>query len=86
MWFCQTSYNVFMFDKEYLMNKLAENIRVERARKHLSQEFLAEKADITPQYLYRIENARVCPTILVVANIAQALNISLDTLFPIDKV
>lgn len=72
-----------MFDKEFLLTKLAENIRVERARKHFSQEFLAEKADITPQHLYRIENAKVCPTILVIANIAKALNVTLDTLFPV---
>ncbi len=70
-----------MFDKELLLTKLAENIRVERARRHISQEMLAEKADITPQHLYRIENAKTCPTILVIANIAQALNVTLDTLF-----
>ncbi|MBR1424501.1 helix-turn-helix transcriptional regulator [bacterium] len=66
------------------MNKLAENIRVERARKHFSQELLAEKADITPQHLYRIENAKTCPTILVIANIAQALDVTLDTLFQVN--
>ena len=74
-----------MFDKEILLNKLAENIRVERARKHLSQEILAEKADITPQHLYRIENAKTCPTILVTANIARALGVSLDTLFDVKQ-
>lgn len=73
-----------MLDKKNLLEKLAENIRVERARKHLSQENLAEQADITPQHLYRIENAKVCPTILVVANIAKALDVNLDTLFPIN--
>ncbi len=73
-----------MFDKEFLLNKLAENIRVERARKHMSQELLAEKSDITPQHLYRIENAKVCPTILVVANIAKALEVDLNTLFTVD--
>ena len=72
-----------MFDREFLLNKLAENIRVERARKHLSQEILAEKADITPQHLYRIENAKTCPTVLVIANIAQALGITIDTLFDV---
>lgn len=41
-------------------------------------------ADITPQHLYRIENAKVCPTILVIANIAQALNVTLDTLYKIE--
>lgn len=70
-----------MFDKNFVLTKLAENIRVERARKHFSQEFLAEQADITPQHLYRIENAKVCPTIFVIANIAKALDVTLDTLF-----
>ncbi len=72
-----------MFEKEELLNKLAENIRIQRAKKQLSQEYLAEQADITPQHLYRIENAKVCPTILVVANIAKALDITLDELFRI---
>ena len=33
--------------------------------------------------LYRIENERVCPTILVVANIAKALGVTLDKLLPL---
>ncbi|CDE88282.1 TPA: XRE family transcriptional regulator [Candidatus Gastranaerophilales bacterium HUM_20] len=72
-----------MLDKEKTLKILAENIRVERARKKISQEFLAEQADITPQHLYRIENERVCPTILVVANIAKALGVTLDKLLPL---
>ena len=72
-----------MFDKEVLLKKLTENIRIERAKQHIAQEYLAEKADITPQHLYRIENAKVCLTILVVANIAQALNVTLDNLFQV---
>lgn len=73
-----------MLERNNVLKILAENIRVERARKNMSQEYLAELADITPQHLYRIENEKVCPTILVVANIAQALNISLNTLLPIE--
>lgn len=69
-----------MFDRKKFLDKFAENVRVERARKHYSQEKLAEMADITPQHLYRIENAKVCPTVLVAANIAQALEVSLDAL------
>ncbi len=72
-----------MLSKEIVIKILAENIRVERARKKISQELLAEKADITPQHLYRIENEKVCPTILVVANIAKALDITLDNLLPL---
>lgn len=76
-------YNYFMYTKDDVLKILAENIRVERARKKYSQEYLAEQADITPQHLYRIENEKVCPTILVVVNIAKALGVSLDKLFPI---
>lgn len=76
-------YNYYMFSKDDVVKILAENIRVERARKKYSQEYLAEQADITPQHLYRIENEKVCPTILVVANIAKALDVSLDRLLPI---
>lgn len=74
-----------MLDRENVLKILAENIRVERARKNWSQEYLAELADVTPQHMYRIENEKVCPTILVIANIAVALNISIDTLLPLNK-
>lgn len=70
-------------DKKQTLKILAENIRVERARKKYSQEYLAEQADITPQHLYRIENEKVCPTIQVVVCIAQALDVSLDKLIPL---
>ena len=72
-----------MLDKSYVLKILAENIRIERARKKISQESLAEMSDITPQHLYRIENEKVCPTILVVANIAKALDLSLNDLLPL---
>ena len=70
-------------DKKQTLKILAENIRVERARKKYSQEYLAEQADITPQHLYRIENEKVCPTIHVVVCIAQALDVSLDKIIPL---
>lgn len=72
-----------MLDKNETLKILAENIRVERARKKISQEKLAELSDITPQHLYRIENEKVCPTILVVANIAKSLGVTLNDLLPI---
>ena len=72
-----------MIDKERALKILAENIRVERARKKYSQEYLAEQADITPQHLYRIENEKDCPTIIVVANIAEALGVTINDLLPI---
>lgn len=75
-----------MLEKEFVLKLLAENIRVERARKKISQEYLAELVNITPQHLYRIENERVCPTILIVANIAKSLGVTLDTLLPLNEI
>ena len=72
-----------MLEKETVLKTLAENIRIERARRKMSQEYLAEQADITPQHLYRIENEKVCPTILVVANIAQVLGLTLNDILPL---
>lgn len=74
-----------MLEKEFVLKVLAENIRIERARKKISQEYLAELVNITPQHLYRIENEKVCPTILIVANIAKSLGVPLDSLLPLDK-
>lgn len=63
----------------------AANLRAERARRNYTQERLAELAGITTEYLSRIENEKVCPTILVIANLALALDVSLDKLLPFDE-
>jgi len=75
-----------MIDKDRTLKILAENIRAERGRKNLTQEYLAEKADITQQHLYRIEHEKVCPTILVVTNIALALDVDINTLLPMETI
>ncbi len=64
----------------------AENLRAERARKQFSQEKLAEMADITPEYLARIEKEKYSPSLIVIVNLALALNISVDKLIPLDKI
>lgn len=61
------------------------NLRAERARKNYTQEKLAELSHVSTEYVSRLENAKVCPTILVVTNIALALGVDLNTLLPIDE-
>ena len=63
----------------------AENLRMQRARRKISQEMLAEKANITHQHFYRIENEKSSPTLSVIANIAIALDVDMDTLLPINE-
>ncbi len=62
----------------------AENLRAERARKKLTQEQLAEKADITPEYLARIESEKYNPSLVVIVNLALALDVSIEKLIPIN--
>lgn len=73
-------------DREAVIKIFAENLRAERARKQFSQEKLAEMADITPEYLARIEKEKYSPSLIVIVNLALALNISVDKLIPLDKI
>lgn len=66
-----------MKNKQQLEN-LAKNIRKYRAVCHFSQEELAEKANLTQQYICSLENARSNPTYLVLIRLAEALNVSLS--------
>lgn len=71
-------------NRNEVLKILSENLRAERARKKYSQEVLAEKANISQETLYRIENQKLNPTILVVANLALALEVSIDKLMPLN--
>lgn len=73
-------------DREEVIKIFAENLRAERVRKQFSQEKLAEMADITPEYLARIEKEKYSPSLIVIVNLALALNISVDKLIPLDKI
>lgn len=66
--------------EQELRERIAVNIRIERARKGLSQEGLAELVDISPKHITKIEKARVTPSIFLVYKIAKALGVTIDTL------
>lgn len=74
-----------MATKEEVLKVFAENLRMQRARKKMSQEILAEKANITHQHLYRIENEKSSPTLSVIVNIAVALDVDVNTLLPLEE-
>lgn len=67
-------------EKTEIIDKIAETIRIERLKKKLSQEKLAELAGISIKYLNSIENQKVNPSITVIVNICLALDISLNKL------
>lgn len=70
-----------MADME-ILQIVADNIRIERLRKRISQEKLAEHVGISTKYLNMIENKKANPTIVVVIKICQTLDITLETIFP----
>ena len=67
-------------DNKEIIKSFATNLRVERARKNYSQEFLAEKAEITPEYLSRIEKEKYSPSLVVIVKLAAALDVDVNTL------
>jgi len=71
-----------MENKE-IIRLFASNLRAERARKNYSQEFLAEKANITPEYLNRIEKEKYSPSLVVIVKLALALEVDINTLIPL---
>lgn len=72
-------------NKKEIIKLFASNLRAERARKNYSQEYLAEKAEISVEYLSRIENEKYSPSLIVIVNLAKALEVDLNTLLPLDK-
>ena len=63
-----------------LRKKLAHNLKVERAKKELTQERLAELAGISAKHITKIENAKVSPSIYIVYKLAKILDTSIDAL------
>ena len=72
-------------DKDEVINLIAENIRIQRLRKRLTQEALAEMAGVSTKYINSIETKKVNPSITVIVNICKSLNIDLNKIIcPLD--
>lgn len=59
---------------------IGRRIREERKKKKLSQEQLSEKADLSPVHLSHIETANTKLSLPVLISLANALDVSSDTL------
>jgi transcriptional regulator with XRE-family HTH domain len=67
-------------DKSILV-EFGNRVREERLKQHLSQEDLAEKADVHRTYIGMIERAEKNITLSNIHKIAQALGVSVASLF-----
>ena len=68
-------------DIEHLAENFAKKIRIERAKRRLSQERLAELADLHRTTISAIEREKFYPTIDNVAKIANAFELPISELF-----
>ena len=67
-----------------LLVEIGKKIRELRKSKGLTQERLAEKADLHPTYVGAIERREVNVSINTLQKIADALEVNVETLFPFD--
>lgn len=74
-----TENGIVMEEKNRLRN-LGINIKSERLRRNISQEKLAELTNISRNSISLIETGKINPTILKVIDIANVLNVDLNTL------
>ena len=64
-----------------IIKKFGERVREERLKQWLSQETFAEKAGVHRTYIGMIERAEKNITLINIAKIAAALEISIEELF-----
>lgn len=71
-----------MRKKTFEVSKMVgKNIKALRVKKDLTQNQLAEMADMSPTMVGHIERGEKSPTVEILASIAKALNIDLYKLF-----
>ena len=72
--------NIRVMEEKNRLRNLGINIKSERLRRNISQEKLAELTNISRNSISLIETGKINPTILKVIDIANVLNVDLNTL------
>ncbi len=72
-----------MQDRE-ILKKIGNNLRAERNRLNLSQEELAEMADLQRQHISKIENGQINMRVSTLVPLLKALNIKFEQLFDVN--
>ena len=70
-------------DKEILL--LGKRVRYFRRLKNLTQAQLAEKVDLSVNYISQIETGVASPTLKTISILAKALNVEIRELFDFNK-
>ncbi len=68
-----------------LLNAFGERIRALRKRNGLTQDELAERADLSVNAVGQIERGKFAPSLITLEGLSKALGVSLCELFDFDK-
>ena len=66
-------------------NKLNNTLKVQRAKKDLTQEQLAELVGVTRKTINTIENRKYIPSTYLALKLAKVLEVTVEELFQIDQ-
>ncbi len=66
------------------LRKMENSIRVERAKKKITQAELAERVNVSRQTIHAIETGKFVPSTLLALKIAKYFDIRLEKLFKLD--
>ena len=67
-------------DKDELLKRFGKNVKIERIKKDLTQEHLAENMDVSQNYLACIECGRQNMSLAKVLELSKALGVNIESL------
>lgn len=67
-------------DKDELLKRFGKNVKIERIKKDLTQEQLAENMDVSQNYLACIECGRQNMSLAKVLELSKALGVNIESL------
>ena len=67
-------------NRESLLKKFGKNVKIERIRKDLTQEHLAEKMNVTQKYISIIEGGKANMSLVKILELSQFLETDIENL------
>lgn len=69
---------LYIMNKEELLKKFGKNVKIERIKKDLTQEKLAEKMGISQNYIANIERGKVNMSLAKVLELSNFLGVDIN--------
>ena len=72
-------------NKDTLLKKFGKNVKIERIKKDLTQEQLAEILDVSQNYIANIERGKANMSLGKILELSNALNLKINTLLNFEE-